>query len=96
MPPAPQQDLLLPEEVHGFVTLRCPLADLEEEELGPFLPGGWAWHGIRVGLVLAEHSRAAGWSFAARQRSLPLRWRPAVCRILPVPQPQPDRSLTAA
>ncbi len=38
--PSPQ-DLLLPEESLGFVTSRCPLADLEEEELGPFLPGKW-------------------------------------------------------
>lgn len=34
------QDLLLPEEGLGFVCLRCPLRDVEEEDLLPFLPGG--------------------------------------------------------
>ena len=41
---SPLQDLLLPEEGQGFVTLRCPLRDVEEEDLLPCLPGravGW-------------------------------------------------------
>ena len=43
-PPLPRlpvslQDLLLPEEGLGFTTLRCPLRDVEEEDITPHLPG---------------------------------------------------------
>jgi len=40
--PACLQDLLLPEEGQGFVTMRRPLRDVEEEDLTPHFPGGQA------------------------------------------------------
>ncbi len=39
-PVCTRQDLLLPGEEQGFVTLRCPLRDVEEEDISPHLPGG--------------------------------------------------------
>lgn len=51
------QDLLLPDEGQGFVTMRCPLRDVEEEDISPHLPGGLP--GRRAAPVGRRRSRRA-------------------------------------
>ncbi|KAI3425893.1 hypothetical protein D9Q98_007866 [Chlorella vulgaris] len=66
------EDLLLPEEGLGFVCLRCPLRDVEEEDLLPFLPDATAFidEGLAQGTGLLVHCHAG----KSRSCSLVLAW----------------------
>ncbi|KAL4432560.1 hypothetical protein ABPG77_000497 [Micractinium sp. CCAP 211/92] len=66
------EDLLLPGEEQGFVTLRCPLRDVEEEDISPHLPGASAFidEGLASGGAVLVHCHAG----KSRSCSLVLAW----------------------
>ncbi|PSC74445.1 MAP kinase phosphatase with leucine-rich repeats 3 [Micractinium conductrix] len=66
------EDLLLPEEGLGFTTLRCPLRDVEEEDITPHLPDASAFidEGLASGGSVLVHCHAG----KSRSCSLVLSW----------------------
>ncbi|KAL4436854.1 hypothetical protein ABPG75_003993 [Micractinium tetrahymenae] len=66
------EDLLLPDELQGFVALRCPLRDVEEEDISTHLPEASAFidEGLASGGAVLVHCHAG----KSRSCSLVLAW----------------------